>query len=130
MNGKNIENMRNDSIESAIGELEALQDLVLSNLLFVDDLSRITFVNKLDAFVRETVVSNSRSQIAHQMIPNLSSVVLSLLQRLTSLIRNRYKDAVNLISVTYFIDNESISEDITRIGGTASYLLKQNQNEL
>jgi hypothetical protein len=130
MNGKNIENMRNDSIESAIGELEALQDLVLSNLLFVDDLSRITFVNKLDAFVRETVVSNSRSQIAHQMIPNLSSVVLSLLQRLTSLIRNRYKDAVNLISVTYFIDNESISKDITRIGGTASYLLKQNQNEL
>jgi len=130
MNGKEIENMRNDSIESAIEELEALQDLILSNLLFVDDLSRITFVNKLDAFVRETVVSNSRSQIAHQMIPNLCQVVLSLFQRLTSLIRNRYKDAVNLISVTYFIDNESISKDITRIGGTASYLLKQNQNEL
>jgi hypothetical protein len=64
------------------------------------------------------------------MIPNLCPVVLSLLQRLTSLIRNHYKDAVNLISVTYFIDNESISKDITRIGGTASYLLKQNQNEL
>jgi len=130
LNGENIENIQNSSVESAISEVEALQDMILNTLLLQDDLSRAIFVSKFDTFVKETVFSNIRSQIAHQIIPNLCPVVLSMFQRLTSLIRNHYKDAVNLIGVTYFIDNESVSNDSTRVGGSASYLQKQNQSEL
>ena len=124
-----INQMKDNGVELAINEVEALHDIILSTLLFQDDISRTTFVAKFESFVKETVVSNSRSQISHHIVANLSPVVLSVFQRLTYLIRNHFKDAINFIGVTYFVDIGT-NNDSTRIGGTASYLHKQNKDEL
>lgn len=127
---ENIRQSKNIDIESAISEVESIQDMILSAILFQDDTSRTTFVTKFESFVRETVISSSRSQMSHHIVANLCPVVLSVFQRLTFLIRNHFKDAISLIGITYFVDIETSSNDSTRIGGTASYLKKQNKDEL
>lgn len=125
----NLNNIKDQGIESAAKEVECLQDKILYALLFEDDISRTTFVKKLENFVKESATPCSRSQVSHQLVASLHPVIFSLFQRLTHVIRSHLKDAISFIGATYFADISN-ANDNSRLGGMASYLQKQNKDHL
>lgn len=129
LSNDNLNQIKDERIESAVSQLEALQDRILHALLFEDDISRSVFVKKFQTFVKESVTSSSRSQMSHQLAANLCPAIASLFQRVTFVIRSHLMDAISFIGVTYFADINNGS-DGTRLGGSASHLHKQNKDLL
>lgn len=121
-------------IECAINELEELHQVILDTLIFQDEICRLIFITKFDAFLKENCILTPASRLA----PSLETVltqsplpaVSSFFHRLTSLIRVQYESMVDVIPRAFFLYASCVSHETTRLGGLMSHLSKVHEREI
>ncbi|KAI1287430.1 putative E3 ubiquitin-protein ligase [Halotydeus destructor] len=124
--------LKNEAIESAVSEVESLHQMILDTLIFQDEMCRIIFLSKFDLFVKENNNSNP-IRLSTTASPQLNAslpVILSFFHRLTSLIRIQYENMINVLPVSFFVESSCVSNDVTRIGGLVTHLVKSYEKDL
>lgn len=117
--------LKSGAVENTLTELESLHQMILDTLIFQDEMCRVMFIAKFDAFLKENnsfhplrITGNSSSpQTAAPL-----SAILSFFHRLTSLIRIQYENMMNALPIDFFVDSSCVSNDVTRVGGLFTHL--------
>lgn len=125
--------LKSSSVESATAEVESLHQMILDTLIFQDEVCRVMFIAKFDAFLRENSNFNPIRLAANASSPQMASplpVILCFFHRLASLIRIQYENMINVLPISFFVESTCVSSDVTRVGGLVTHLTKSYERDL